>query len=73
MSKFEIRTDTQMTLDFIIEAEDAYDAKDKVREYLKHVPGGKLDHQKIRIITDNNDKLTNCFVMENQIDDCNEI
>jgi hypothetical protein len=73
MPKFDIRVSVEMTLDFEVVAEDEFVARDKIDEYLKHVQGGKIDEQRLSIKTDDGDKLTNCFIMEAQIEDVNEI
>jgi hypothetical protein len=73
MAKFEVRAGVQMTMDFEVTAQTEGEAEIKVKEYLRHVPGGKLDGQRISLETDGDDKLTHCFVMDCECDDVNEI
>ena len=72
MAKFEGRVFSSVTLDFIVEAEDEYEAERKIGEYVKYVQYGKLDQQKIRMDLPGDDKLTACFFMENEICDVQE-
>lgn len=74
MKKFEVRVTAEMTLDFYIEAEDYIEAEQRVKnDYLRYIAGGKLDKQKITLKDlIGNDKLTHLFVMEVQIEDCND-
>lgn len=73
MAKFEIRASVNMTVDFDITAEDETSAERKVENYLKYVSGGKLDNQVISVKTEKDDLLTHLFVMECEIEDCNEL
>lgn len=72
--KYEIRASVQMTVGFTIEAEDDFEAEERVkREYLKYVEGGRLDNQAISIKTRKGDTFDNCWIMECNIEDCNEV
>jgi len=71
--KFEVRADVQMTMDFVVQAEDELDARMKIKDLLCYVEGGKPDTQAINVKMPKGDKFTNCFVMECQVDDVNEV
>lgn len=72
MSKFEVRARTEITFDFVINADDADDAEQEVKNYLRYVDGGKIDGQGISVRVADDDKLTHCFVMDIEVCDVNE-
>jgi hypothetical protein len=74
MSKqYQIRADVNMTVDFDITANTEADAKCKLRHYLRYVEGGKVEEQDISVKCKKGDGMTNCFIMDVTIDDCNEV
>ncbi len=79
MKKYEIRAMAEVTLDFIIYAEDEADAKESARDYTEYVDGGKIKaedglfRQNIRMELPGDDELTHCFFMEVDLPDVNEI
>lgn len=71
--KFNARAFCNVTFDFEIEAEDDYTAERKVKQYLKFVQGGKIDKQNINLNVNDEDDVTNIFIMDTEVEDVYEI
>jgi len=70
---YEVRVSVEMTVDFKIEADSDCQVRTAVKNYLPYIENGKLEKQPISIKVDDNDEVTNIFVLEARVEDLNEL
>ncbi len=68
--KWNARAFINATIDFEIEADTEAEVKQRVREYLKFVNGGKPQEQKLSVETKDGDECTGIFL---DIDDVTDV
>ena len=73
MKEFEVRTEAQITFDFVIKAKNQIDAGSQVEKLLPYIEFGKLENQPVSVRCGKGQLLRSLFIMENEIQDCNEL
>lgn len=74
MRTYAVRVAANITFDFEIIAKSGLEAKSRIQEqYLKYVEGGDIKERGITIKTLPGDQVTEVFVMDTEVEDCNVI